>query len=649
MVSIEIEEPIATSYERTGLEYNSQTTRGVGANVFKAIVELEEPITTQGEGGMIAAECKSVTANVIYSYKSQTTKPVTASVFVLFDPTDWLYQDDVSIKENSGADLTDFQVLLELTAENFDFTQAQDNGEDIRFINTDLKLLPYWIESWDKAGQTAKIWIKIPSIPASSTVTIWFYYGNADVSSASNGTNTFLFFDDFEVDSDSDYEIKEDGGQDAFSYDETNDRISIDSIRGRDGISSYYLRNVAQNTGWYVSMKGRLGTPSGTSYDNILGIWLSKEKGNVAEGSATRTDFYTRVHVSIIEPSSYEGTVVGFHKDGSHTSEKILQQLHDQDVLFELWATSDTMKGKVSVGGVTKHEKEYSHTVSLSDINYLVWGDLEGPPSYVYYTAPSVGWMDEFRVRKYASPEPDCSIKTMGETVKSIGLNVHVKPANCKTVKTVIEQHGFSVKDITALIHQYGAAVKDIIADIVYYSWRTKPVTATVTTHGYTHRLIKTKVELRGEITKTVTTNVIRRGKTLKNIQTKIWWNSSKTLRNVRAKIGEPANTRHITLKVGFPKTTRPVRLKTPTGYKEIWKRVSLGREIFRARYAHYSRRYETNRTGNAYKNYIIIHSQIPLQRQISNGKRITTWRNGKSDQMHRTTSNWNNVKNRWL
>jgi hypothetical protein len=37
----------------------------------------------------------------------------------------------------------------------------------------------------------------VPSIPASSSTTIYIYYGNPSATSQSNGANTFIFFDDF--------------------------------------------------------------------------------------------------------------------------------------------------------------------------------------------------------------------------------------------------------------------------------------------------------------------------------------------------------------------------------------------------------------------------------------------------------------------
>ena len=183
-------------------------------------------------------------------------------------------------------------------------------------------------------------------------------------------------------------------------------------------------------------------------------------------------------------------------------------------------------------------EVEIKSTIAVKDADY---------DSGLLTQEPPAGWV----------------LVNASQTVKAISLDIPFGYAeNSRAVK--------------AHVQQYGANTKSIISDIVYYSWRTKPVQANIETHGYTHRTIRTKVELKGESTKTVRANVIRKGKTLKEVQAKIWYDSSKTLRSVRAKIGEPANTKPITLKVGFPKTTRPVGLKTPTGYKEIWKPVNL-------------------------------------------------------------------------
>ena len=95
---------------------------------------------------------------------------------------------------NSGSSVTDYQVKIQLNSSNFNDNFPQANGEDIRITAADgTTLLPLWIESW--SSNQGVIWTKIPSVPA-STSTIFIYYGNNSVPSASNGNNTFSLFED---------------------------------------------------------------------------------------------------------------------------------------------------------------------------------------------------------------------------------------------------------------------------------------------------------------------------------------------------------------------------------------------------------------------------------------------------------------------
>lgn len=70
---------------------------------------------------------------------------------------------------------------------------------DVRFTSSDgLTELDYWMGKKTDSSN-AVFWVEIPNIPASpSTATIYIYYGNNTATTTSNGTNTFIFFDDFE-------------------------------------------------------------------------------------------------------------------------------------------------------------------------------------------------------------------------------------------------------------------------------------------------------------------------------------------------------------------------------------------------------------------------------------------------------------------
>ena len=108
----------------------------------------------------------------------------------------WQYQREITIRDNSGKTLADYQVLLDLSGSNFPIN-ANADGSDLRFV-LDGKELSYGIEEFDPGAKTGKVWVKVPKMPASGTVTVQMYYGNPGASPQSNGDATFEFFDDFD-------------------------------------------------------------------------------------------------------------------------------------------------------------------------------------------------------------------------------------------------------------------------------------------------------------------------------------------------------------------------------------------------------------------------------------------------------------------
>ncbi|MBE0526760.1 MAG: DUF2341 domain-containing protein, partial [Candidatus Thorarchaeota archaeon] len=75
--------------------------------------------------------------------------------------------------------------------------QCQPDFDDIRFTDDDgHTLLDYWTESVYESDN-ATFWIEVKDDLDFDT-TIHMYYGNTTVSSLSNGTATFIFFDDYE-------------------------------------------------------------------------------------------------------------------------------------------------------------------------------------------------------------------------------------------------------------------------------------------------------------------------------------------------------------------------------------------------------------------------------------------------------------------
>jgi hypothetical protein len=127
---------------------------------------------------------------------STTTSSTTSSTTTTTLPP-WLYRKPVTIS-NSLSALSDYQVLA--TADTTSLISAgkmRSDCGDVRFRDSDGIIdLSYWNETACNSAST-KFWVKVPSIP-SGTKTIYMYYGNSSASSLSNGTATFVFFDDFE-------------------------------------------------------------------------------------------------------------------------------------------------------------------------------------------------------------------------------------------------------------------------------------------------------------------------------------------------------------------------------------------------------------------------------------------------------------------
>jgi len=113
--------------------------------------------------------------------------------------TAWKYRQQITFNNtaaNLGATpdtLINFPVLVELTSSNFNFSQAQSSGQDIRFTKSDgTTPLSYEIESWNSSSQIAYIWVNVPEIDANTTTdSIYMYYGDTSATDAQNKTGVW--------------------------------------------------------------------------------------------------------------------------------------------------------------------------------------------------------------------------------------------------------------------------------------------------------------------------------------------------------------------------------------------------------------------------------------------------------------------------
>jgi hypothetical protein len=102
-----------------------------------------------------------------------------------FYDTNWSRARRISVQSGDiDEDLTDFPVLVYLDSTRINWTETQDDLDDIRFVDQEnTTFLDYEIENYT-VNDEAWIWVNLPFVNSTSDTIFYLYYGN---SGASNG------------------------------------------------------------------------------------------------------------------------------------------------------------------------------------------------------------------------------------------------------------------------------------------------------------------------------------------------------------------------------------------------------------------------------------------------------------------------------
>jgi predicted ribosomally synthesized peptide with SipW-like signal peptide len=290
--------------------------------------------------------------------------------------TSWTRRCPTTITNNTGTALSGYQVKVAVTYDS----DMQTDFDDIRFADSDgLTLLSHWRESYT-ASASAIFLVKVPSIP-SGTKTIYMYYGHPTIGSASDGANTFEFFDEGDQLSSwttgtvgsgsagqsltignlapSYYVGSSDGSNYAYmkrDFGLTTNRIIEFDMQTDTSLGPAYVLDVAflvssAGYGQNFRLEGRAGEKSGfASKDN----WTAFNWGVPASGSAYSTGVWHKAKIAI-GPTQANGWI-------------------DDGLQLTSPYTLRTTAGNTFIG--------------------IEWS----------------GRIDNIRVRKYASPEPTTSV-----------------------------------------------------------------------------------------------------------------------------------------------------------------------------------------------------------------------------------------------
>ncbi|PXF60985.1 MAG: hypothetical protein C4B59_06445 [Candidatus Methanogaster sp.] len=323
-------------------------------------------------------------------------------------PVDWAYSDLITIQENSGSDLTDYQIRVELNSSNFDFSKTQLDGADIRFAKLDGTLLSYWIGTWNSTGESAKVWVKVSSIPASGTATIRMYYGNSVATSESNGIAAFEFFDDFSTYTLANYDTECSGMNPpivcGFDWDSINEQLIVSCLGG--DCPNYGNRFYPKNLNLTNSVAScDFKIVEEYDPDTFFAIFLRYQ--NRSEGYATR--YSTKNYVS---------PLIGRHTD---------------EGLLVITSPDPNANGKLFDWTYRTPLSEYINTNTWYNMEFAVWDDnlklslngieklscmddditINGGVGFEFHD--NGGRIDNIIVRQYTAPEPTVDLLQKGD------------------------------------------------------------------------------------------------------------------------------------------------------------------------------------------------------------------------------------------
>jgi len=102
------------------------------------------------------------------------------------DGNTYRYRTKITVTERSGSNLTDYPVRIELNGKYLvKKGYATESGNEVRFTDSNGALLDFWRKSIFNT-ENAVFWVRIPSLNANETITIYIYY-DANLTSVPRG------------------------------------------------------------------------------------------------------------------------------------------------------------------------------------------------------------------------------------------------------------------------------------------------------------------------------------------------------------------------------------------------------------------------------------------------------------------------------
>jgi hypothetical protein len=341
----------------------------------------------------------------------------------------WQYRKPITISNSSISSLTDYQVLITLDTQTLiSAGKMRSDCGDIRFADSDgTTLLNYWLEGGCNTTST-RIWVKVPSIPASSSKTIYVYYGNPSATSQSNGDNTFDFFDDFNdgiVDNTSKWDV---GDQTYNKYVQENSGLfaaNTDLSANESSVLGYYRIygsaqvDIVTEDGVLSGFIGK-GLRSVKTFDLTKGLIIEAQLYLYSYGQGSATYRGIEVGLSTIyDKDNRVDLCWRWDASGNHGGSGLRYTKEESGAKIDGILTLGTLNAGQVYRFVYKKDTLTNFSANFGGLSGSLTSSFNSAAARIglFGDARGVGdsldarW-DWIFVRKYASPEPTTSVWT---------------------------------------------------------------------------------------------------------------------------------------------------------------------------------------------------------------------------------------------
>ncbi|OIO80682.1 hypothetical protein AUJ84_02810 [Candidatus Pacearchaeota archaeon CG1_02_32_132] len=312
----------------------------------------------------------------------------------------------------------------------------QINFADLRFTNSSSSPLDYWLQDIVNSSSVTA-WVEVDSLTASGNTTVYMYYNNADVNTTSNGTATFLLFDDFDdgtIDTNIWTEVDQAGGDEITEHDgslwfarDINDAwdkaVYSDDSFTRSNLSfefDYWWRS--NNAEYDALMMGWKDDGTGVSYVNFVYAYY-----NIG-GSGSGTSITQMVY----EDGTGKGSLTG-HTWDTNQSYDVRVQMKSAGGAFYDYSTNNG----------SSWTNAYDSSYSTESTLHVGWPFYSGTHEF-----------DNARVRQWMTNEPTISFGSEEQadtTPPTITLNEPVSEYN--TSSQTIDFNFTAIEDFTGDIN----------------------------------------------------------------------------------------------------------------------------------------------------------------------------------------------------